>query len=236
MYSPRYYLSENAVRSWKKKKKKKKNVIQERSQPRSTTFRRHQNNKRWGKTRHTDTITALKCFQQKIVNKRLRVKNTFSPWFIIDQFNVFILLRDIWAHSDILENRIPLQSVVMVVVVVVVGEGCVCSPAKYIAVTFRVWMKPRIRFPLSSLCFQGQTFKILFTFTECVESYHYIHSKVLPNLSSAEVHDCCTPTPVLYDGVFQCIHNIGGLCSATAYPQPKGKCMNDTCTAEAQVR
>lgn len=70
---------------------------------------------------------------------------------------------------------------------------------------------------------------------ECVESYHEIHAKVLPHLSSAEVHDCCTPTGLINPQVFDCIHNIGGLCSAQSYPKPMGKCMNGTCSAVAQV-
>lgn len=70
---------------------------------------------------------------------------------------------------------------------------------------------------------------------ECVESYHFIKRQVLPDLSAAEAHDCCTPTPLVDPNVFQCVHNIGGLCSAGDYPQPTTICRNNSCTAVAQV-
>ena len=68
-----------------------------------------------------------------------------------------------------------------------------------------------------------------------MESFHEIQTGSLVDLSSAEVHDCCTPTPIVYNNVFQCIHDIGGLCSEGDYPAPTGKCRNDSCSAAAQV-
>ena len=72
--------------------------------------------------------------------------------------------------------------------------------------------------------------------SECVESLHEIQTGSLVDLSSAEVHDCCTPTPIVYNNVFQCIHDIGGLCTDGDYPAPTEKCSNDSCSAAAQVR
>lgn len=77
----------------------------------------------------------------------------------------------------------------------------------------------------------------LFFIADCVSSFSFIHKGgELVETSHFEVHDCCTPTPVASDSVFQCVHNIGGLCSATAYPSSLGKCGNDTCTPSAQVQ
>ncbi|KAL3868861.1 hypothetical protein ACJMK2_041618 [Sinanodonta woodiana] len=70
--------------------------------------------------------------------------------------------------------------------------------------------------------------------TECVESYHAIHTGQRVSLSVAEAYDCCIQS-MLIANVFGCVHNIGGLCSQQSYPSSMGKCNNSTCTAAAKV-
>ncbi|KAL3868860.1 hypothetical protein ACJMK2_041617 [Sinanodonta woodiana] len=71
--------------------------------------------------------------------------------------------------------------------------------------------------------------------TECVESYHAIHTGQRVSMSVAEAYDCCIQS-VLIANVFSCVHNIGGLCSDQSYPSYVGTCHNNTCTAAAKVK
>lgn len=70
---------------------------------------------------------------------------------------------------------------------------------------------------------------------ECVESYGVITTGQLVSVSEAEVHDCCVTSPTPGSDVFQCIHNIGGLCSASSYPKIFGSCKNNTCSPIIQI-
>jgi hypothetical protein len=72
--------------------------------------------------------------------------------------------------------------------------------------------------------------------TECVQSYGFIKTGQLLDVSEAEVHDCCVKSPLLATDVFQCIHNISGLCSTTSYPKSVGACKNSTCLSVVQVQ
>ncbi|XP_067671811.1 procathepsin L-like [Haliotis asinina] len=67
----------------------------------------------------------------------------------------------------------------------------------------------------------------------CVASFQAIKTGFLLGLSAWEIVDCC---PSLEDGVFDCIHDIGGLCGATTYPLYTGQCKNNSCQAAAKVR
>lgn len=77
---------------------------------------------------------------------------------------------------------------------------------------------------------------MLFVLLECVDSFEAIKTGKLTTTSAWEVHDCCTATPLASASVFQCIRNIGGLCSESAYPRSKDNCGNNTCSAVATVR
>lgn len=68
-----------------------------------------------------------------------------------------------------------------------------------------------------------------------MESFTFIQTGKMESGSASEVHDCCTKTPAVYPDVFQCIHNIGGLCLEAEYPKSVGTCKNDTCSAEQHV-
>ncbi|XP_052780813.1 procathepsin L-like [Mya arenaria] len=70
---------------------------------------------------------------------------------------------------------------------------------------------------------------------ECMESFHFIQTGQLLELSTAEVHDCCTQGGLAVPDIFTCIHNIGGLCSQSGYPMSQGSCKNSSCSAAAQV-
>lgn len=70
---------------------------------------------------------------------------------------------------------------------------------------------------------------------ECVESYGVIQAGRLVDVSVMEVHDCCVSERFYNKGIFECIHSIGGLCSAASYPKSAGMCRNNTCSAEVKI-
>ncbi|XP_052260864.1 uncharacterized protein LOC127865030 isoform X6 [Dreissena polymorpha] len=70
---------------------------------------------------------------------------------------------------------------------------------------------------------------------ECVESFSFIKTRDLVVGSSAEMHDCCTATGFATKTVFDCVHNIGGLCTDRDYPSSYEQCYNDSCTPVAKV-
>ncbi|XP_053377419.1 procathepsin L-like [Mercenaria mercenaria] len=69
----------------------------------------------------------------------------------------------------------------------------------------------------------------------CVESYGRIKTGKLLDVSKMEIHDCCVKQRLLTNDIFECIHNIGGVCSAADYPQTAGTCRNNTCAAAVQI-
>ncbi|KAJ8299669.1 hypothetical protein KUTeg_023729 [Tegillarca granosa] len=72
--------------------------------------------------------------------------------------------------------------------------------------------------------------------TECIESYNFIKTGKLEELSEEESHDCCAGSRLLPEDVFTCIHNIGGLCSEADYPkQTDYKCHNSSCTPVVKI-
>ncbi|XP_063399116.1 procathepsin L-like [Mytilus trossulus] len=81
---------------------------------------------------------------------------------------------------------------------------------------------------------QGQLGQVLSVAAiEIMESYEFIKSRRSIPLSLQEVVDCCTHGSELVTPVFNCIHNIGGLCSMADYPThgPAGQCRNTSCTS-----
>ena len=68
-----------------------------------------------------------------------------------------------------------------------------------------------------------------------MDSFNIVQTGRLVAASDMEVHDCCTKTQVASSTIFQCIHDIGGLCSLTSYPKSEGACKNDTCTSVIMV-
>lgn len=96
------------------------------------------------------------------------------------------------------------------------------------------WRKHGAVTPVENQGMMGESMAIVAA--ECVESYHFIKTGGLVDLSAPEAHDCCTRVDLKTPDIFGCIHNIGGLCSEAAYPQSRGTCRNDTCTAVAQVK
>lgn len=72
--------------------------------------------------------------------------------------------------------------------------------------------------------------------TDCVESFNFIKTGKLEELSEEETHDCCGGSRLLPEDAFTCIHNIGGLCSEADYPkQSDNKCHNSSCTPAVQI-
>ncbi|XP_046356487.1 procathepsin L-like [Haliotis rufescens] len=67
----------------------------------------------------------------------------------------------------------------------------------------------------------------------CVESFQAIKTGNLVGLSTWEIVDCC---PLAEDDFFDCIHNLGGLCSANDYPLYTGQCRNNTCQAVGMIQ
>ncbi|XP_052260859.1 uncharacterized protein LOC127865030 isoform X1 [Dreissena polymorpha] len=74
-----------------------------------------------------------------------------------------------------------------------------------------------------------------FAAKECVESFNFIKTTDLLLASAAEMHDCCTATGFATETVFDCVHNIGGLCEDYYYPSTYGQCRNNSCTPLAKV-
>ncbi|CAL1545449.1 unnamed protein product [Lymnaea stagnalis] len=72
---------------------------------------------------------------------------------------------------------------------------------------------------------------------ECVESLNAIQGKTKAiDLSWREVADCCKNYPSEpYWTWFECILNIGGLCTEADYRSGAGVCNNKTCTAVGKV-
>ncbi|KAK3599895.1 hypothetical protein CHS0354_022475 [Potamilus streckersoni] len=94
------------------------------------------------------------------------------------------------------------------------------------------WRQKGIVSPVRNQGMMGDVGAIVVT--ECVESYHAIHTGHLVSLSVAEAYDCCIQS-MLISTMFDCVHNIGGLCSQQNYPTSMGTCHNKTCTAAAKV-
>ncbi|KAH3880205.1 hypothetical protein DPMN_004114 [Dreissena polymorpha] len=78
-------------------------------------------------------------------------------------------------------------------------------------------------------------YKSFIHFAECVESFNFIKTTDLLLASAAEMHDCCTATGFATETVFDCVHNIGGLCEDYYYPSTYGQCRNNSCTPLAKV-
>ncbi|XP_033752276.1 cathepsin L1-like [Pecten maximus] len=75
--------------------------------------------------------------------------------------------------------------------------------------------------------------------TECLVSSEAIKTGRLVSLSEREVSDCCGGGGGhRVTDVFSCIHNIGGVCSQTTYPNRPGpsRCRNDSCPAVVKVQ
>ncbi|XP_052274331.1 cysteine proteinase 3-like [Dreissena polymorpha] len=71
--------------------------------------------------------------------------------------------------------------------------------------------------------------------TECVDSFHCTKTRKLVSASVVEMHDCCAKTPIASNHIFQCVLDIGGLCSTGDYPRSTSVCKNSTCQAVATV-
>jgi hypothetical protein len=67
---------------------------------------------------------------------------------------------------------------------------------------------------------------------ELIETLHAIQTGDLRMGSVARVIDCCQ-APV---DTFQCIYKLGGICFASDYPAPTGKCVPNACKPFATVR
>ncbi|XP_071093508.1 procathepsin L-like [Haliotis cracherodii] len=68
---------------------------------------------------------------------------------------------------------------------------------------------------------------------ECMESWNMINTGKMVNISYQEIADCCRAQN---DTVFDCIHNIGGVCSEGDYPVTTGQCQNNTCHPDLQIQ
>ncbi|XP_067648669.1 procathepsin L-like [Haliotis asinina] len=69
--------------------------------------------------------------------------------------------------------------------------------------------------------------------SECMESWNAIKTGRLLNTSYQEIADCCRARN---NTVFDCVHNIGGVCSETDYPDLTGQCRNNTCHPDLQIQ
>ncbi|XP_046564634.1 ervatamin-B-like [Haliotis rubra] len=68
---------------------------------------------------------------------------------------------------------------------------------------------------------------------ECMESWNAIKTGQMLNTSYQEIADCCRAHN---DTVFDCVHNIGGVCSEKDYPALTGQCRNNTCHPGLQIQ
>ncbi|CAF1429853.1 unnamed protein product [Didymodactylos carnosus] len=67
---------------------------------------------------------------------------------------------------------------------------------------------------------------------ELIESLHAAETKQLVEGSIARVADCCPQS----QDVFECIKKLGGICSVSDYPEPKGKCESNACKPFATLQ
>lgn len=96
------------------------------------------------------------------------------------------------------------------------------------------WRTRGVIAPVTDQGLMGSSLPIVAT--DCVQSSLAIRTGKLVALSEMETRDCCNDH--LLGNIFQCIHDIGGLCYQTSYPNntSPGRCKNSTCSAAVKVQ
>ncbi|OWF53098.1 cathepsin L1-like [Mizuhopecten yessoensis] len=98
------------------------------------------------------------------------------------------------------------------------------------------WRTRGVIAPVSN---QGQIgSSISIVVTETLESSEAIQTGHMVRLSEREISDCCGGGGHLMGNVFNCLHDIGGVCSEAGYPNQTGpaRCRNDSCTPMVKVQ
>ena len=80
---------------------------------------------------------------------------------------------------------------------------------------------------------QGETGSYVLQGVSTLVSFFAIKTGKFLDFSEAEATDCCNNG--LFDNIFDCFAQIGGLCSEASYPKQKGVCDSKSCTPLAKV-